>query len=153
MRSLRADTLILAVSPPLWKTAGTHPASPSHAAAPSRARSDKFLERMAGLPAMAAAAEALRQLGRGGEARGALEAGGVLPDLLGERAHDRLVREALPLLRTLQLPQGPRAPMAPHPRAPAPHGRVPGSAALARGGWVGAEDRSCGRPGEGVGRV
>ncbi|KAJ1482152.1 hypothetical protein T484DRAFT_1898244, partial [Baffinella frigidus] len=67
-------------------------------------KSDKFVDRMAALPAMAAGVEALTLLGDGAFAVTTLDAEGVIQDLFGERAHDRIVLEALPLLRALALP-------------------------------------------------
>eukprot|EP00961_Rhodomonas_salina_P248521 3358741-Rhodomonas_salina.1 len=62
-------------------------------------KSEKFMDRIGALPALAAVVKSKVMAGEGRAACEFLDAEGVLADLFGERAHERIVLEAVPLLR------------------------------------------------------
>ena len=70
-------------------------------------RSEKFLERTAALPAMVAVIESKALADEHGDgACRFLDEQGVLEDLFGERAHERIIQEAAALLRAVRLTPG-----------------------------------------------
>jgi hypothetical protein len=70
-------------------------------------RSEKFLERTAALPAMLAVIESKALADENGDgACRFLDEQGVLEDLFGERAHERIIQEAAALLRAVRLTPG-----------------------------------------------